>query len=194
MIDISCEEILKLDKILFFLNENKRYSFDKIFLAEKFEITLDEFNFLYQKIIQFSIDEYHIVNVLDKNTNYKSISCDFSTDHFIKSGGFKEYYRIKKERELDNKKHNINIEKIIVRDNYENISSKNLNISSKNLNINSSNPTTNNEKAITNPKHTINSIMLQFWKLISENKLISSFLFVVILWVIKKYFNIDLKI
>jgi hypothetical protein len=38
-----------------------------------------------------------------------------------------------------------------------------------------------------------NSIMLKFWKLISENKLISGLLIVIIFWVIKEKFGINLK-
>ena len=78
-------------------------------------------------------------------------------------------------------------EKYIGGDNYENISSKN-------LNINSNNPTINNEMASTKKESQTNSITLKFWKLISENKLVSSFVLVVILWAIKEIFDIDLKI
>jgi hypothetical protein len=103
-----------------------------------------------------------------------------------KNGYFK-YIDFIEKRELEKVKPTIVAEKYIGGDNYENISSKN-------LNINSNNPTTNN--AIPNAKNEsqTNSIILKFWKLISENKLVSGFKLVLILWIIKKYFNIDFKI
>lgn len=89
--------------------------------------------------------------------------------------------------ELENKKPNVIAENYIGGDNYENISAKN-------LNINSNNPTTNNEIPNKNPDATKNSINVQFWKLISENKLISSILVVVIFCIINKVFGINFKI
>lgn len=67
--------------------------------------------------------------------------------------------------------------------------SGNLNQSSNNF---SNNPTTNN----TTPKTELKaySIILKFWKLISENKLVSSLLLVIILWGIYKLFGINFKI
>ncbi|MCC9061436.1 YjcQ family protein [Flavobacterium piscisymbiosum] len=46
-----------------------------------------------------------------------------------------------------------------------------------------------------NPKTEVkaSSLILNIWKLISENKLISGLLVVVILWAIKEIFGIDLK-
>ncbi|WBX71786.1 hypothetical protein [Tenacibaculum retecalamus] len=37
-----------------------------------------------------------------------------------------------------------------------------------------------------------NGFMLKFWKLISENKLISSIIMLIIIFLLKKYYNIDL--
>ena len=90
---------------------------------------------------------------------------------------------------METNKTTVNIGKIVGGDNYENISAK----SAKNLTINSNNPTTNNEKVNTTPKSQKNSIMLMFWKLISDNKLISTILLAVLFWVIKNIFNIDLN-
>lgn len=69
--------------------------------------------------------------------------------------------------------------------------SGNVNQSSNNF---SNNPITNNTTANPNNDLKANSIILKFWKLISENKLISSLLVVVILWIIKEIFGINLKI
>ena len=57
----------------------------------------------------------------------------------------------------------------------------------------SNSPITNNTIANPNNDRKANSIMLKFWKLISENKLISSLLLVIILWAIKEIFDINLK-
>ena len=56
----------------------------------------------------------------------------------------------------------------------------------------SNSPITNNTTQ--NPKSELktNSITLKFWKLISENKLISSLILAVILFAIKRIFNIEL--
>ena len=56
----------------------------------------------------------------------------------------------------------------------------------------SNNPITNN--TIQNPKSELktNSPILKFWKLISENKLISSFILALVLFAIKKIFHIEL--
>ena len=62
------------------------------------------------------------------------------------------------------------------------------------LNNFSNNPTTNNTIANPNNDLKANSIMLKFWKLISENKLISSLLLAIILWAIKEIFDINLKV
>ena len=102
-------------------------------------------------------------------------------------GGYFKYLKFMKKKELEKVKSTIIAEKYIGGDNYENISSKN-------LNINSNNPTINNEMASTKKESQTNSITLKFWKLISENKLVSSFVLVVILWAIKEIFDIDLKI
>lgn len=101
-------------------------------------------------------------------------------------GGYFKYLEFIEKKELEKVKPTIISEKYIGGDNYENISAKN-------LNINSNNPTTNNEMANTKKESQTNSIMLMFWKLISENKLVSSFVLVVILWVIKKIFDINLN-
>ena len=58
----------------------------------------------------------------------------------------------------------------------------------------SNSPITNNTIANPNNDRKANSIMLKFWKLISENKLISSLLLVIILWAIKEIFDINLKV
>lgn len=57
----------------------------------------------------------------------------------------------------------------------------------------SNSPITNNTTA--NPKSELkaNSPILKLWKLISENKLISSFVLVIILFAVKRIFGIDLK-
>lgn len=83
--------------------------------------------------------------------------------------------------EKDNK--SVVIENYIGGDNYGNQSRNNF----------SNNPIINNTTAKPSSEFKQKSIILKFWKLISENKLISGFLLVVIFWVIKKYFNIDFK-
>lgn len=125
MIEISKEEILKLDEILKFLNTEKKYQYDNQYLSNHFEIQLDKFEFLYNEICNFSLNESYIGNILDKGSRYQTIECDYHTDRFIKNGGFEEYYKLKKERELEKNKTNINIENYIGRDNNGTQSSRN---------------------------------------------------------------------
>ena len=56
----------------------------------------------------------------------------------------------------------------------------------------SNSPITNNTTQNPKSELKINSPILKFWKLISENKLISSFVLALILFAIKKTFNIEL--
>jgi len=108
MTELSNEETSKLDEILMFLNDTKGYSYEKPFLIEKFEISLEQYDFLYNKIVEFSLNEHSIGNILDREKRYATIECDFSTERFIQSGGFKGYYNLKKEKELQQSQSNIN--------------------------------------------------------------------------------------
>lgn len=69
--------------------------------------------------------------------------------------------------------------------------SGNVNQSSNNF---SNNSITNNTTANPTNESKTNSIILKFWKLISENKLISSLLLALILWAIKEIFGINFKV
>ena len=94
-------------------------------------------------------------------------------------GGYFKYLDFIKKRELKKIKPTIIAENYIGGDNHGNQSSNN--------------SITNNSIANPNNDQKANSIMLKFWKLISENKLISSLLLVLILWAIKEIFGINLK-
>lgn len=99
-------------------------------------------------------------------------------------GGHLKYEKFINDKELEKVKPNIIAENYIDGNNYGNQSSNNF----------SNIPKTNNTTANTNNDLKANSIILKFWKLISENKLISSLLVVIILWAIKEIFGINLKI
>ena len=99
--ELSKEEILKLDEILKFLNNERFKNYDILYLENYFKITREKYQFLYNHICNFSIEETNIGNVVDKGFDYQSIECDYRTDRFIKNGGFKGYYKMKKERELE---------------------------------------------------------------------------------------------
>ncbi|MFE3866850.1 hypothetical protein ACFX5E_02025 [Flavobacterium sp. LS2P90] len=99
--EFSKEEILKLDEVLKFLNNLKDCEYDNQYLAKHFEISLEQFEFLYNQICNLSTNEFNIGNILDKGSHYQKIWCDYHTDRFIENGGFKEYYKLKKERELE---------------------------------------------------------------------------------------------
>lgn len=64
-----------------------------------------------------------------------------------------------------------------------------------NLSGNVSQSSNNLYNTATNPKTELkaDSVIMKFWKLISENKLISSLLVIIILWIIKEMFGINLK-
>ncbi|MFC4740240.1 hypothetical protein ACFO3U_09575 [Flavobacterium ponti] len=108
MTELNNKEIYKLDEILIFLNSNKGYGYENYFLAEKFEVSLHQFNFLYDKIVEFSLNEFSIGNVVDRGKSYAKIECNYLTDRFIQSGGFKKYYSLKKEKELQQNQSQIN--------------------------------------------------------------------------------------
>ncbi|UAM98382.1 hypothetical protein K8354_00715 [Polaribacter litorisediminis] len=108
-----------------------------------------------------------------------SLGTDFSAKGLrckITTNGIKYLNEIESEN-----KTTVNIENFIGRDNYGNQSS----------NFSNSTITTNNN-ANSQPTEKKNLIS-RFWKLISENKLISGILLLVIIYVLKVYFNIDLK-
>lgn len=108
MTEFTDEEISKMDEILKFLDENKKYIFDERFLSKKFELSLEEYKFYYSKIVEFSQNEFSIGNILDANSRYPSIACNFSTERFIQRGGFKNFYLLNKEKELKQSTGNIN--------------------------------------------------------------------------------------
>lgn len=108
MIEFSDYEISKLDNILSFLNATKGHQYSKTYLAEYFLIEVAEYEFYYNKIIEFSLNEFSIANILDRRSTYSTIECNFSTERFIKSGGFKEYFRLKKEKSDLNQYKSIN--------------------------------------------------------------------------------------
>tara|TARA_B110000259_G_C13859368_1_gene340192 strand:+ start:77 stop:607 length:531 start_codon:yes stop_codon:yes gene_type:complete len=97
-------------------------------------------------------------------------------------GGQLEYKKYIEEKELKNSGLNINVSNLIQGDNYGTQSSSNF----------SNNPHTNNINANIKPTEKKNLIR-RFWKLISENKLISSVVIIIILYVVKVVFGIDLK-
>jgi len=99
-------------------------------------------------------------------------------------GGYFKYIDFLEKSELEKIRPSIVAENYIGGDNHGTQSSNNF----------SNNPITNNTIANPNNERKANSTMLKFWKLISENKLISSLLLVLILWAIKEIFSINLKI
>ncbi|WP_157209286.1 hypothetical protein [Mariniflexile maritimum] len=118
MIELSNDEILKLDSILLFLNNTKGYEYDNQYLANHFQLSLEEYEYFYNQICNFSINEHNIGNVLNKETNYQKLWIDNYTDRFIKNGGFEKYYRLKKERMTKNNKPNVIAKNYIGGDNY----------------------------------------------------------------------------
>lgn len=138
-------------------------------------------------------DSLRFAKILDKKGLIdlepgKKFRCELTEfgKKIVINGGWINYLEMEKENILKeaNKISTIIAENYIAGDNYGNQSSNSF----------SNNPTTIN--TIANPSNELkkNSVILKFWKLTSENKLISGLLLVIILWVIKKYFNIDLKI
>jgi hypothetical protein len=99
-------------------------------------------------------------------------------------GGHLKYKKFINDKELEKLKPKIIAENYIGGDNYGTQSSNNF----------SNSPITNNTIANPNIDRKANSLILKFWKLISENKLISSLLLVIILWAVNKIFGINFKI
>jgi hypothetical protein len=99
-------------------------------------------------------------------------------------GGYFKYIDFIEKKELERIKPTIIAENYIGGNNH----------GTQSLNNFSNSPITNNTIANPNNDRKANSIMLKFWKLISENKLISSLLLVIILWAMKEIFDINLKV
>lgn len=125
MIELSNDEILKLDSILLFLNNTKGCEYDNQYLANHFQLSLEEYEYFYNQICNFSMNEHNIGNVLNKGKDYQKLWIDNYTDRFIKNGGFEKYYRLKKERMTENNKPNVIAENYIGGDNYGTQSSNN---------------------------------------------------------------------
>jgi hypothetical protein len=118
MTEYTVDEISKLDLILKYIHNNKMYiNTDKRVMARKLEVPLDEFNFLYNEIIEFSQNDYHIAKIMNPGTTYPIIESDFSTERFLQNGGFKKYFSIKKEKELNQARDfgtNIKAENVVI--------------------------------------------------------------------------------
>ncbi len=78
-------------------------------------------------------------------------------------------------------------DKVIFNNDYRNSTIGQINQSSTLPNNSLSNNLVKNSKV-----DSSKNFLIKFWELISQNKLISSIIFVIILYIIKKYFNIDL--
>lgn len=92
MTDLTDEQIAKMDLILRFIVDNKIIGSQVEELAENLKMDIEECDFLYSKIIDFSTHIQSIGKVLDKSTEYSSLTADYSTKQFIKVGGFEEYF------------------------------------------------------------------------------------------------------
>ena len=101
-----------------------------------------------------------------------------------KHGGYFKYIDFIKNKQLETTKPTIIAENYIGGNNHGIQSSNNF----------SNIPNISNTTANPSNEFKIKSIMLKFWTLTSENKLISGLLIIIIFWAIKKYFNIDFKI
>ena len=125
------------------------------------------------------LKEYDFINIVPNTSGYFKLSQNGLLAK--EKGGYFKYVEFIKNRELEsntsNVTYNIN-ESVIGQLNHE-----------SNF---SNSPITNNTTQ--NPKSELktNSPILKFWKLISENKLISSFILALVLFAIKKMFNIEL--
>jgi hypothetical protein len=116
--ELSKVEILKLNEILKFLNNERFKEYDILYLKSHFKIDREEYMFLYNHICNFSTIEHNIGNVTDLGKDYQKIWCDYNTDRFIKNGGFEKYYKVKKTKELESIKPNITAKNYIGGDNY----------------------------------------------------------------------------
>lgn len=140
----------------------------------------------------FSI--YDLKNNLELSEKEKLVFVDLTfkiRQHFISNGiaemyGSRQIKLLDKGRDIKNGK-----EKIF------GITINNDFINSNIGQVNHSSESSNNSQTINisnkeNPKKK-NNIIIKFWKLISENKLISGLLIIVILYIIKIVFGIELK-
>ena len=99
-------------------------------------------------------------------------------------GGHFKYLDFIEKKDLEKVKPTIITENYIGGNNHGSQSSNNF----------SNSPITINTTANPNNERSANSITLKFWKLISENKLISGLLLVIIFWIINRIFGINFKI
>lgn len=173
----NLDELIELNLKLLYDSPNK-YMWRIDFKNEKRQKIQDSLRFA--KIL----DKKGLID-LESGKMYRCELTEFGNKIVI-SGGWIKHLEMEKESRINeiNKTSTIIAENYIGGDNYGIQSSKNF----------SKSPITNNTTANPNNELKTNSIILKFWKLISENKLVSSLLVVIILWIIKEIFGIDLKI
>jgi hypothetical protein len=172
----NIDELIELNLKLLYDSPNK-YMWRIDFRNEKRQKIQDSLRFA--KIL----DKKGLID-LEPSKMYRCELSEFGNKIVI-SGGWIKHLEMEREDRIKrtNKTLTIIAENYIGGNNYGTQSSKSF----------SKSPIRNNTTA--NPKADVkaNSIMLKFWKLISENKLVSSLLVVIILWVNKRYFNINFK-
>jgi hypothetical protein len=145
---------------------------------EKIQQEVIEFNKLVESVDLFARNEDFFIK--KGNNGWHSLTPEGKKAK--KLGGYLEYEKYINKKELESERLLVNNGNIIQGDNYGNQSSSNF----------SNNPQTNNIIANKKPTEKKN-LIIKFWKLISENKLIAGILILVILYILKVKFGIDLR-
>lgn len=166
-----------IDFNLTLLNANKFEIIDLKKIIEKFNLDKNSNSIIYNSANR--AERKGLIEFRKNSVN--SIKLTPFGEVVLENGGWLKYLEHMENKELENNTKNVSYnitESIIGQLNHE-----------SNF---SNSPITNNTTQNPKSELKINSPILKFWKLISENKLISSFILALILFAIKKRFNIEL--
>jgi hypothetical protein len=100
MEDLSLPEIELMDKILLLTIKN---DYRQGAISEQLGISHDEFQFLVDRIVEFSRTQFKIVSIYDEGSSFQSIQSCFETERFLRAGGFEKHFANKRDK-IRNKK------------------------------------------------------------------------------------------
>jgi hypothetical protein len=93
---LSQSEIAKLDKLLSYLYENRKYSprHDSD-VSKHMGISVEESAYLRRTLIEFSEQEECLGRLMEASSPNRFLKLEYEAERFIKNGGFKSYFKKK---------------------------------------------------------------------------------------------------
>jgi hypothetical protein len=178
--DFSEHELDLMNKSLRLIKDNINQRDKSKLISNELNITLDNAKFIFEQTCLISQEHDLMILETFNDGSFAIVRVnDYKIDRFISNGGFKSL--IKKEEKPSIV---VNAENAHVGDNSGTYSQLSSNFSNS--------PQTNSTTAkIDRPDR--NNLATKIWKLASENKLISSIILILLVYVIKEVFGIDLS-